>query len=412
MLKIAMLSTGDEVLYGDILDTNAAWLSRALLQQGFMMSKRSTIGDQLSALVEELVMLSLNHQLVIVNGGLGPTSDDLSTLAAAKATDQKLVLFPEWLAHIQSHFERRQQTMPESNIKQAILPEKAQIIPNERGTACGFKLYINHCCFYFTPGVPHEFKHMVESTILPEVIKQYPDITGTECSRFYTFGTSESALSDQLDKLQLPADYRLGYRSYAPFIEVKLIGPKRDLERRVKLMQLLHAHLADHVVSIDRPMLEQLGYLLQEQQLTLSIAEQSTQGYLSQWLLDDHNIAQASGHHWILSASASVELAAQEPLTAALALAGATKEKCATDLALVTGALIDDNVCVAISTPKGEWGARVQLLSSASEQDIKTLIATLAADVLRRYLSAKPLFVSSSRIRVLKELYLPAIVLK
>src|SRR5690606_13102651 len=169
MLKIAMLSTGEEVLHGDITDTNAAWLAREFFESGFSLSKRSTVGDEKSALVEELMMLSFNSDVVIVNGGLGPTSDDLSAAAAAQAAEQQLVLSPEWLKVMEAFFAQRQVKMPESNIKQAMLPEKATIIDNPIGTACGFKMQINDCWFYFTPGVPKEFKRMVSEQILPDL---------------------------------------------------------------------------------------------------------------------------------------------------------------------------------------------------------------------------------------------------
>ncbi|MFA0004275.1 molybdopterin-binding protein, partial [Vibrio splendidus] len=92
MTKIAMLSTGEEVLHGDIVDTNAAWMSAEFYQHGFALAKRSTVGDQMNALVEELLMLSFNYDVVIVNGGLGPTTDDMSAAAAAAASEQKLVM--------------------------------------------------------------------------------------------------------------------------------------------------------------------------------------------------------------------------------------------------------------------------------------------------------------------------------
>ncbi|MDF5446978.1 molybdopterin-binding protein, partial [Vibrio parahaemolyticus] len=101
-MKIAMLSTGEEVLHGDIVDTNAAWLSSLFYQHGFGLTKRSTVGDSLSSLVEEFLMLSFNNDVVIVNGGLGPTTDDMSAAAAARAADCKLVLFKEWLQHLES----------------------------------------------------------------------------------------------------------------------------------------------------------------------------------------------------------------------------------------------------------------------------------------------------------------------
>ncbi|MGC9423823.1 MULTISPECIES: CinA family nicotinamide mononucleotide deamidase-related protein [unclassified Vibrio] len=408
MLKIAMLSTGEEVLHGDILDTNAAWLSRLFFDNGFSLHKRSTVGDSQAILTEELLMLSFNNDVVIVNGGLGPTSDDLSAAAAAQAAEQALVLFPEWLTKLEAFFAHRQKTMPESNIKQAMLPEKATILDNPIGTACGFKMQINDCWFYFTPGVPKEFIRMVNEQILPDLKQQFPQQVGLECSKLYTFGSSESGLSDQLDKLQLPEGYTLGYRSYLPFIEVKLFGPRHDLTKRIKLMQIIHSLIEPYVVSIDQPMLEHLGHLMSDKGLSLSIAEQATKGWLSQWLLSNAQIDQLSGHSWILSHQVASELVEKEPLAAIFALAGATKDKCATDLALVTGPLHQDTFCVALSTPQGEWGQQLTFNRTYSLSEQRELIGTIAGDMLRRYLSGKTVFTQYGSVSVIKEMHLPA----
>ncbi|TQP45316.1 CinA family nicotinamide mononucleotide deamidase-related protein [Vibrio cholerae] len=411
MLKIAMLSTGEEVLHGDIVDSNAAWLAREFYQHGFSLAKRATVGDSLPALVEELMMLSFNSDVVIVNGGLGPTSDDITAQAAAQAAEQPLVLNADWLSQLEAFFIGRGRAMPESNRKQAMLPANAEVIDNPIGTACGFKMQINDCWFYFTPGVPKEFYKMVSEQILPDLQRQFPSVQGQQCSRLYTFGTSESSISDKLDKMHLLEGYTLGYRSYLPFIEVKLFGPDQDQERRLSLLKIIHSHLEQYVVSIDEPMLTYLGHVMAEKGLSLALAEQATQGGLSSWLLSDPNVEALSGHSWILSHRVSSELAHQDPLAAAFALAGATKDKCGTQMALVTGALKEDQVSVALSTPNGEWGQTVKFVRRFSAQEQKEWIATLAADMLLRYLTGRSMFVGYSAVERVKEMYLPSSVL-
>ncbi|MGL4830416.1 MAG: CinA family nicotinamide mononucleotide deamidase-related protein [Vibrio sp.] len=411
MLKIAMLSTGEEVLHGDIVDSNAAWLAREFYQHGFPLSKRSTVGDSQPALVEELMMLSFNSDVVIVNGGLGPTSDDMTAEAAAQAAEQPLVLNTDWLTRLETFFAGRGRVMPESNRKQAMLPANAELIDNLIGTACGFKMQINDCWFYFTPGVPKEFYKMVSEHILPDLQRQFPSVLGQQCSRLYTFGTSESSISDKLDKMQLPEGYSLGYRSYLPFIEVKLFGPEHDNERRMSLLKIIHAHLEQYVVSIDEPMLAYLGHMITEKGLSLAFAEQSTHGWLSSWLLSEPQIEALAGHSWILSHRVSSELAHQDPLAAAFALAGATKDKCGTQMSLVTGSLKDEQVSVALSTPSGEWGQTVKFVRHFTAQEQKEWIAALAADMLLRYLTERPMFVGYSAVERIKEMHLPKSVL-
>lgn len=412
MLKIAMLSTGEEVLHGDIVDTNAAWMSREFFEHGFSLSKRSTVGDAQSVLAEEMLMLSFNNDVVIVNGGLGPTTDDLSAAAASQASEQQLVLFPEWLDRLEAFYAARQRKMPESNIKQAMLPETATIVDNPIGTACGFKMQINDCWFYFTPGVPKEFKQMVIEQILPDLKRDYPEHAGLECSRLFTFGSSESGIADKLDKLHLPENYILGYRSYMPFIEVKLFGPKNDLDTRVKLLQLMYSHLEQHVVSVDEPMLDHIGHLMTEKGLSLSIAEQATKGWLSHWLLSNEQVEKLSGHSWVLSHGTDAGLGEKDPLAAVFALAGATKDKCSTDLALVSGPLNDGTFSIALSAPQGEWGQLFKFNRTFSADEQKQLMGTVAADMLRRYLTGKSVLAPYGSLQTLKELYLPANVLK
>ncbi|HFQ4957800.1 TPA: CinA family nicotinamide mononucleotide deamidase-related protein [Vibrio vulnificus] len=411
-MKIAMLSTGEEVLHGDIVDTNAAWLSSVMYEQGFALTKRSTVGDQMNALVEELLMLSFNNDVVIVNGGLGPTTDDMSAAAAAKAADCKIVLFKAWLTRMEEMYRERNRPMPDSNLKQAMLPEIAEIVDNPIGTACGFKMHINDALFYFTPGVPREFKAMVETQILPDLKDQWPNNEAYQCSRLYTFGLSESGISDKLDALKLPQGYELGYRSSLPFIEVKLFGPKDALDERVKVMQLIYKLLESNVVSVDEPMLEHIGHMLKEKDLTLATAEQSSYGYLTSWLQSEQNIAEQSGHGWVLSAKGSETIDHSNPLAAAFALAGATREKCATDIALVTGKLNGKQFSVALSAHGGEWGMVLELNREYARKEANKVISTVAADVLRRYLEKKPMFGDYFSVTKVKEMFVPSSLVK
>ncbi|HAK36153.1 MAG TPA: competence/damage-inducible protein A, partial [Pantoea sp.] len=187
MIRVEMLSTGDEVLHGQIVDTNAAWLADVLFQNGLPMSSRSTVGDSLSSLVETLQARSEVADVLIVNGGLGPTSDDLSALAAAKASGVELVMHQAWLDNIEAWFASRGRVMAASNRKQAEIPANAEMLDNPVGTACGFALRLNRCWIFFTPGVPSEFKVMVEQQILPRLKQQFDLPEPPLCLRLTTF---------------------------------------------------------------------------------------------------------------------------------------------------------------------------------------------------------------------------------
>ncbi|MGY3888409.1 competence/damage-inducible protein A [Aeromonas mytilicola] len=227
-MRIEIISTGDEIVTGLVVDTNAAWLSALLLEQGWQVRRRLTVGDNLADLKAALQESASRAEVVLVCGGLGPTADDLTAQAAAEAFDQPLTLFPDWLATMAERYASRGRTMAQSNSKQAWLPRGCEILDNPVGTACGF--LVSHPAshgqsrLFFTPGVPFEFKQMVCEQILPRLKALAGEETDTELRRFYTFGISESALSDKLDAAPWPAGIELGYRSSMPLIELKLIG--------------------------------------------------------------------------------------------------------------------------------------------------------------------------------------------
>lgn len=227
-MRIEIISTGDEIVTGLVVDTNAAWLSALLLEQGWQVRRRATVGDNLADLKAVLRESSERAEVVLVCGGLGPTADDLTAQAAAEAFDQPLTLFPDWLATMAERYASRGRTMAASNAKQAWLPRDCEILDNPVGTACGFVVCHpasqGQSRLFFTPGVPFEFKQMVREQIMPRLRALAGEETDTELRRFYTFGVSESALSDMLDAAPWPAGIELGYRSSMPLIELKLIG--------------------------------------------------------------------------------------------------------------------------------------------------------------------------------------------
>ncbi|MFQ2156613.1 competence/damage-inducible protein A [Aeromonas hydrophila] len=227
-MRIEIISTGDEIVTGLVVDTNAAWLSALLLEQGWQVRRRVTVGDNLKDLKTVLAESASRAEVVLVCGGLGPTADDLTAQAAAEAFSQPLTLFPDWLATIEARYASRGRPMPASNAKQAWLPQGCEILDNPVGTACGFVVThptsLGLSRLFFTPGVPFEFKQMVHEQIMPRLKALAGEQTDTELRRFYTFGVSESALSDMLDAAPWPAGIELGYRSSMPLIELKLIG--------------------------------------------------------------------------------------------------------------------------------------------------------------------------------------------
>ena len=294
MIKIEMLSTGDEVLYGQIMDTNAAWLSQLLFQEGILITSRHTVGDDLTQLICTLKQHSLDNDIIIVNGGLGPTSDDLSAQAAALANHESLILHQEWVHKIEQYFSNRGKTMPPSNIKQAMLPQSATLIDNPIGTACGFKMQINQCLLYFTPGVPSEFKEMVKTSILPEIKLSFPTLEKKLCYRLMTMGQTESDLATQIDsKLNIPTDIVVGYRAAMPMIELKLTGPELQKNKMDELWQQIKSIVANNLLYEgvltqhgDLGLAMLVSRILLEKDQTIAVIEQQSAGVIAHQLFE------------------------------------------------------------------------------------------------------------------------------
>lgn len=293
-IKIEMLSTGDEVLYGQIVDTNAAWLSDFLFAEGITITSRHTVGDDLLTLVETLQERSLHNDILIVNGGLGPTSDDLSAQAAAQANNESLILHEEWLKTLERYFLNRGRVMPATNIKQAMLPQSATLIDNPIGTACGFKMQLNHCLLFFTPGVPSEFKAMVRNSILPEIKANYPITESKLCYRLTTMGRTESDLGQAIETtVKLPDSITVGYRAAMPIIELKLTGPESKKSEMDNIWQKIKAIVADNLLyegvvinQGESGLAQVVSKLLNQSKQSIVVIEQQSAGMVSYQLLE------------------------------------------------------------------------------------------------------------------------------
>ncbi|WP_407083603.1 CinA family nicotinamide mononucleotide deamidase-related protein [Photobacterium leiognathi] len=391
MIEITMISTGEEVLLGDITDTNAAWLSRYLFEQGLTMTRRVTVGDHCERLAKEIESCSLNSDIVIVNGGLGPTSDDLTAVAAAMAANVGLEQSDHWVAEMKAKYEKLNREMPAANLKQAMLPEGAELIDNPVGTACGFAIKLNRSWIFFTPGVPSEFKIMVKDQILPRLQAKYPANQSLHCFRLFTYGLSESSISDAFQHLTLLQGYEIGYRSSLPFIEVKLFAPEQG-NTALTLLAEMETLLGDNIVGKQVGLIGNLASMLTQQHKKLAIVEQSTGGFVVNWL----NQQPALSEYVV---SASVQNTVVDTKTDMDALVKAASDQLqrlnATpdiQIGLFSGALYDGTVTLGLITEEGQWIQRVQFKRVYSHDDQRWVIATVLLDMLRRYLQGVAIF--------------------
>ena len=224
-MRIEILCTGDEVLTGKITNTNFSYVSQKLEDAGLTVVWGTTVGDDRARLEEAFRLAAGRADAVIVNGGLGPTVDDLSQEIAAAAAGVPLVLNEEWLAKMESFFSRRSRVMPPNNRKQAMLPEGAEVLDNPIGTACGFALDIGKARFFFTPGVPRELRRMLEEQIIPRLLARSGAPGVIVLKRFHSYGIGEShadALLEGIEAMVPDGSVKLGFRAHYPQLETKL----------------------------------------------------------------------------------------------------------------------------------------------------------------------------------------------
>ncbi|QWZ03915.1 nicotinamide mononucleotide deamidase-related protein YfaY [Klebsiella pneumoniae] len=398
MLNVEMLSTGDEVLHGQIIDTNAAWLADFFFNQGLPLTRRNTVGDDLDALVAILRERSEQADVLIVNGGLGPTSDDLSALAAATAKGEGLILHPEWLETMTRFFAERGRPMAESNRKQAEIPASAEMINNPVGTACGFAIQLNRCLMFFTPGVPSEFKVMVEQEILPRLRQRFTLPDPPVCLRLTTFGRSESELAQSLNPLTLPPGVVMGYRSSMPIIELKLTGPANQRDAMLALWTEVRKVAGDSLIFEGTEGLPaQIARCLQERQLSLTLSEQFTSGLLA---------LQLSRAGAPLLASEVVP-AQEETLAQAARWAAERRINHFAGLALAVSGQENDHLNVALTTPDGTFALRVKFSATRHSPAVRQEVcAMMALNMLRRWLNGQPLASEHGWINVVDSLSL------
>ena len=284
-MKLKLLLTGNELMTGDTIDSNSAMIAQMCLDQGVQVHYKACVSDDLSQLVNEIRRLTIETDVLIINGGLGPTQDDLTAQALAQVMGVELEEHPEALAHVKAWCTARHYELSEANRKQAFLPKGISLVANPEGTAVGFKANINGCLTICTPGVPHELRAMLKQQILTELSAMLPANIKPERSRLRVFGFGESSLQQHISDTypDWPEQVELGFRASLPLMEVKL---KVDYAEHHSLLQQWRANmrtlLGDHLVTEDhRSMAEVVIDLLQAQGKKITCAESCTGGLIA-----------------------------------------------------------------------------------------------------------------------------------
>jgi nicotinamide-nucleotide amidase len=414
-MRIEIICTGDEVLTGKIVNTNFGYMSQKLEDAGLSVAWETTVGDDRADLLQAFRLAAARADAVIVNGGLGPTVDDLSQEIAAEAASLKLVLDEDWLARMEDFFRRRGRVMSPNNRKQALLPEGAEMLDNPIGTACGFAVTIDRARFFFTPGVPRELRRMLEEQIIPRLLRMSGEPGVIRLKRFHTYGLGEShvdALLEGVEVLAPGGGVKLGFRAHYPQIETKLTvrgTDTTDIERKLAPVQAeVRRRLGNFILAEDDQTLE--GVLLAkllETRASLSLAETYTSGQIAGRFAHltgaERTFRRGIVARDIGQIEAAVGLGVSGEVTedTACAIADALRRQSGATHALATLLDIDDEgaegidfgatIWIAIATESADGAATRRARITGGREWVRLGAIELGLDTLRRHLHGLPL---------------------
>lgn len=286
-----VISTGDEVLLGDIVDTNSARICKTLRESGIQVVKIAAVPDDMDLICDIINEAAECCDVCIVTGGLGPTQDDITALACSRVAGEELSLNPQAYESMTAFFESKGAQVTEENKKQALLPESALVLENKAGTAPGFYIRIKECLFFFLPGVPDEMRIMLDTEVLPVLENKFSLNRIIAVERLTVFGLPESLVGKQLESFEsLFPEFRLGFRADFPVIEVKIVQPQtrilpsgRIKEARQWVMDQLKYKISS---KKGRSIAQEVGHLLVQKKMTLAVAESCTGGLISNMITD------------------------------------------------------------------------------------------------------------------------------
>ncbi|HWP90867.1 MAG TPA: competence/damage-inducible protein A [Thermodesulfobacteriota bacterium] len=284
-MKIEIITTGDEIMSGITLDTNFRWAAEKLTSLGFDLRFHTSVGDDEGDIMIAFKTAYVRAKAVIVSGGLGPTPDDLTANVASTFFGVPLELNNEALEMIENRFKEQGRTLLDINRKQAYIPRGSKVLKNFWGTAPGFQYEKEGVVFFFLPGVPKEFKEMLENYVVPELERRAVGRKRYEFRLVRTFGLRESEVAEKLKGVERDG-LTIGYRAHFPEIHLRLSAfGDTELEAK-KIMtdglEEIKLRLGEYVFSTEGETLEEVvGKLLSQKGLTLALAESCTGGLVA-----------------------------------------------------------------------------------------------------------------------------------
>lgn len=408
-LNIAVLTTGDELINGEMADTNTLQIARFLGEKGYAIRESRSVGDLEEEIAQALLELAAKREVVIVTGGLGPTEDDLTARAAARAFGRRLALNDEALRQLRDFFHRNNLEMNPRNEKQALLPQKAAILPNLLGTAPGFTFRQGKAELFFLPGVPKEMVAMLEQEVLPRLQARSGGHPLQE-RILKIFGLSEPQTEEMLAAQPLPQGTLLGFGIDYPFLLVKLRATGEEADQLLDQAELAARRLLEpYIFGSGRETLPgNVARMLTNAGLTIALAESCTGGMIAAMLTDlpgasaflergAVTYANSAKRDWLGVSDDILEREGAVSEACALAMARGIREAAGTDLGLaVTGIAGPEG-----GTPQKPVGTVFLALCGADFEQVKgfrfsgdrekirRMAACMALDWVRRYLNTR-----------------------
>jgi nicotinamide-nucleotide amidase len=362
-----IITVGTELLLGQIIDTNSAYISRRLAEAGIGVYYRTTVGDNAGRFVQALRAAAGRADVIIITGGLGPTVDDITRDAVSEFTGRRIIPNEEVLATLREFFRRRGlDEMPESNKVQAGIPEGAEIIKNDRGTAPGFILEHGGKIIACMPGVPHEMTNMLETAVIPFILKKQSG--HSQIIKYITLrtsGISEAAINDRIkDIFQSGKNPTIGTLAHLTDIEIRITAGAATVQEADGLIANMKKQITDLIGEFiygenDDTLEGKIAEILKNKKLTISTAESCTSGMIAALLT---NIPGSSAYYagGINAYSNKVKTGILGVDPEIIEKYGAVSEECARDMAEKCAEKFGTDAAVSVSGIAGPDGGTAE----------------------------------------------------
>lgn len=284
-----IITIGDELLIGQVVDTNSAWMGQKLNEIGVKVKQITSVSDEKEHIVAALKEAESRADIILITGGLGPTKDDITKITLAEYFNSEMIMNDEALENVKSIFQKYNRPVLEINVKQALVPAKCRVLINKQGTAPAMYFHENRKHYFSMPGVPFEMKYIMQEHVLP-ILAEMNDGVIIKHENINTAGIGESFLAEQIEKIEneLPSNIKLAYLPKLGTVRLRLTGNfnnKSEQDLLLKYKNEIVNEIREYVVAEEDISLEQsvLNILIKSSK-TLSTAESCTGGYIGHLL--------------------------------------------------------------------------------------------------------------------------------